>query len=835
MSWMLDAETNGIDGGMWTTIKVGLDTYEMSLPLAQLSRSRSPVRGGMLCEAMGLGKTIICLGVIVLNKTCYHNGVSCDASGQSPIEGPWHRRRTGEEYDLCEVEFLKLEEDEKENYEVVSKPGAAAVPYGARAITPTAGPGDGSDDNSALVDDAPAPAAASSARPSRKTKSKAAAAIAKLSADEAGVSPARRTAPVAPQRAAQPASRLARKDSTSSDEDGGAPSPAPATGILLGQTGGATPVAVAPQAGKAPASAAKSGGATKPPPRVAATTAAGQLPKSGATLVVCAVSLVSQWIQEAKSKTTNALNIYSYHGTKRTKDVDFLLRQDIVVTTYGTLTAEAALDEPPLEQLEWYRVVLDESHSIKSPTTKAAQACNALKAERRWCVSGTPIATAVGDIASQLDFVGLASAASAARWPKFGAKGYYSRVADNSDCFKYFSLLYCIEKQQIINRHVHGQKINGQPILELPRKSEKVQYITLDTKEKKIYTDAHDYYAKRFLSIPQGLRGKSTLSILGLLLPLRQMCSGGAQEAPKKKQDQAKLQHECPVCDEIATDPVQSTKCAHVYCRDCITNLLAQGIGTEPCPNDACSQEITIKHIKGVDEQDSSLTAAQAKKASGFEEQIRSFEDLSKASPSSSYYYNRFIQKLKVKLFKIKPWAAALKGFGSTVANAAVEAAEPVALAQPAQPDLTDIVFETKVAALLKNLTRISGEDKTSKVLVFSQFSSTLRRIQQVLPTVGLQYVARMPPQTRVLLGHVFTRGASTPQSTVRQLDKPPRRVGRVFFLVIDPLIFVFDPITTCALPRYRTLTGGMTLSARSKALKDFQGTALDPSLPPCP
>ena len=45
-------------------------------------------------------------------------------------------------------------------------------------------------------------------------------------------------------------------------------------------------------------------------------------------------------------------------------------------------------------------------------------------------------------------------------------------------------------------------------------------------------------------------------------------------------------------------------------------------------------------------------------------------------------------------------------------------------------------VFETKVDALLKHLTRITGEDSSSKVLVFSQFASTLKRIQEVLPTV---------------------------------------------------------------------------------------------------
>ena len=43
-----------------------------------------------------------------------------------------------------------------------------------------------------------------------------------------------------------------------------------------------------------------------------------------------------------------------YHGSNRKRDVDFLLRQDIVVTTYGTLAKDASLDQSPLEQLEWY-------------------------------------------------------------------------------------------------------------------------------------------------------------------------------------------------------------------------------------------------------------------------------------------------------------------------------------------------------------------------------------------------------------------------------------------------------------------------------------------------
>jgi hypothetical protein len=40
-----------------------------------------------------------------------------------------------------------------------------------------------------------------------------------------------------------------------------------------------------------------------------------------ATLVVCAVSLVGQWIKEAKSKLRETLKIHMYHGGSRIKDI----------------------------------------------------------------------------------------------------------------------------------------------------------------------------------------------------------------------------------------------------------------------------------------------------------------------------------------------------------------------------------------------------------------------------------------------------------------------------------------------------------------------------------
>lgn len=51
--------------------------------------------------------------------------------------------------------------------------------------------------------------------------------------------------------------------------------------------------------------------------------------------MVCAVSLVGQWMEEAKSKLNGSLHMYQYHGQGRIRDPKRLaVDYDLVVTTY---------------------------------------------------------------------------------------------------------------------------------------------------------------------------------------------------------------------------------------------------------------------------------------------------------------------------------------------------------------------------------------------------------------------------------------------------------------------------------------------------------------------
>jgi hypothetical protein len=52
---------------------------------------------------------------------------------------------------------------------------------------------------------------------------------------------------------------------------------------------------------------------------------------SKGTLVVCNVSLVGQWISEAKSKLKDPGLVYSYHGHGRKRDPNILAANAIVV------------------------------------------------------------------------------------------------------------------------------------------------------------------------------------------------------------------------------------------------------------------------------------------------------------------------------------------------------------------------------------------------------------------------------------------------------------------------------------------------------------------------
>lgn len=92
-----------------------------------------------------------------------------------------------------------------------------------------------------------------------------------------------------------------------------------------------------------------------------------------------------------------------------------LAQNAIVVTTYETLASDATYHAKkggadycaPCEQVRWWRIICDESHSLRESNTKKSMAVMNLVADHKWLVSGTPVNTSFKDLKNQLKFIGL--------------------------------------------------------------------------------------------------------------------------------------------------------------------------------------------------------------------------------------------------------------------------------------------------------------------------------------------------------------------------------------------------------------------------------------------
>ncbi|KAI1741614.1 hypothetical protein F4680DRAFT_414540 [Xylaria scruposa] len=129
------------------------------------------------------------------------------------------------------------------------------------------------------------------------------------------------------------------------------------------------------------------------------------------TLVVAPLALIRQWEAELKEKVEDShkLKVLVHHGPQRTKSFEDLRRYDVVITTYQILVSEHNHCNDKVKAgcfgLHWYRVILDEAHTIKNRNAKATKACYELRSVYRWCLSGTPLQNNLDELQSLVKFL----------------------------------------------------------------------------------------------------------------------------------------------------------------------------------------------------------------------------------------------------------------------------------------------------------------------------------------------------------------------------------------------------------------------------------------------
>nr|KYP61038.1 Putative SWI/SNF-related matrix-associated actin-dependent regulator of chromatin subfamily A member 3-like 3 [Cajanus cajan] len=367
----------------------------------------------------------------------------------------------------------------------------------------------------------------------------------------------------------------------------------------------------------------------------------------GGTLIVCPMALLSQWKDELETHSKpDSISIFVHYGGGRTNDPLLISGHDVVLTTYGVLSAAYKNDgeNSIYHRVHWYRVVLDEAHNIKAHRTLSAQAAFTLSSYSRWCLTGTPLQASIfylEDLYSLLCFLRVEPWCNWAWWHKLVQRPY-----ENGDP-RSLKLVKAILRMIMLRRTKESKDKEGRPILFLPP-------IDIKLIECQQTESERDFYEALFVRskgqfdqyVAQGKVLHHYANILDLLMQLRRccnhpflvMCGSDSQkyadltrlarrflqsntESPGAS-NQNDLQHaelnklasrlllhsassshsiqprayidevlehiqkgdtvECSLCMESPEDPV-FTPCAHKFCRECIFSCWGTSAGGK-CP-----------------------------------------------------------------------------------------------------------------------------------------------------------------------------------------------------------------------------------------------------------
>lgn len=228
------------------------------------------------------------------------------------------------------------------------------------------------------------------------------------------------------------------------------------------------------------------------------------------SLLVMPTSLIYNWLKEIE-KFTPDLKTFIYTGSNREKNTEQFDDYDLILTSYGILR----MDIDFIKDYRFNYVILDESQSIKNPSSHISKAVMQLNSANRLILTGTPLENSTMDLWTQLTFInpGLLGTQS------FFKNEYQIPIEKQQDEQK-IKRLYSMIKPFMMRRH------KSQVATELPPKVESIHYCDMTEEQEKCYEEAKSYYRNIILEqIEAKGFGKSQMAVLQGLTKLRQLAN----------------------------------------------------------------------------------------------------------------------------------------------------------------------------------------------------------------------------------------------------------------------------------------------------------------------
>ncbi|KAF1992552.1 hypothetical protein K402DRAFT_321355 [Aulographum hederae CBS 113979] len=239
---------------------------------------------------------------------------------------------------------------------------------------------------------------------------------------------------------------------------------------------------------------------------------------SKATLLVCPLSTISNWQEQMNVHLTPvALRTCIFHGPKRTNNMLELIMSDIVLTTYQTLAGDQKNPKGLLRSVNWFRIVLDEAHMIRSATTGMSKAACELYAQRRWAVTGTPVQNRLEDLYALLKFIRLDPFDQQA-----GFNRYIMTPFKNADP-------NVLPKIRLLVDTITLRRLKD--TIDLPEKTEQIVELDFSKDERALYQHfATDAYQKmKEVMRDSSYKNKAYMNVLRMFLRLRMICAHGRE------------------------------------------------------------------------------------------------------------------------------------------------------------------------------------------------------------------------------------------------------------------------------------------------------------------
>ncbi|KAH8689021.1 putative helicase [Talaromyces proteolyticus] len=314
-------------------------------------------------------------------------------------------------------------------------------------------------------------------------------------------------------------------------------------------------------------------------------------------IIVPSLVLINTWTREVEKRLNDKTTVLKYHGRGRKQDISNIEKVDIVITTYSSLAKEYGMEvegrsQSLLHGYDWYRVVLDEAHTIRRQATTFHKAVTSLSAHSRWCLSGTPVQNTLMDLGALLAFIQVKPFHNVGNFRHWIATPFQEKARRHQAIERLVFLLDSMCLRRTIDR------------IDLPGHRECIREVVFSPEEREQYVDTWQTMRRIFdQQAGQYSHQEASFRMLQVHLELRSLCNHGTYQPQFSWAKRYSLldDENNSLCSLTRTS---MTRC--LYCRNPmpITPRNQRSQYIEQCSHALCSEclQVTNKQLGPMEE-----------------------------------------------------------------------------------------------------------------------------------------------------------------------------------------------------------------------------------------